>query len=102
MRPEILKLQAFGPYVKQQCINFHVFDEQHLFLIQGETGSGKTMLLDAMTYALYGKSSGSQREDLYSMPRCRMRPSLIFNFSFISEPIGLCERLRCVRNAIKS
>ena len=67
MRPEILKLQAFGPYVKQQCINFHVFDEQHLFLIQGETGSGKTMLLDAMTYALYGKSSGSQREDLYSM-----------------------------------
>ena len=30
MRPEILKLQAFGPYVKQQCINFHVFDEQHL------------------------------------------------------------------------
>ncbi len=35
MRPEILKLQAFGPYVKQQCINFHVFDEQHLFLIQG-------------------------------------------------------------------
>ena len=89
MRPEILKLQAFGPYVKQQCINFHVFDEQHLFLIQGETGSGKTMLLDAMTYALYGKSSGSQREDLYS-------------FSFISEPIGLCERLRCVRNAIKS
>lgn len=49
MRPEILKLQAFGPYVKQQCINFHVFDEQHLFLIQGETGSGKTMLLDAMT-----------------------------------------------------
>lgn len=67
MRPELLKLQAFGPYVKQQCINFHVFDEQHLFLIQGETGSGKTMLLDAMTYALYGKSSGSQREDLFSM-----------------------------------
>lgn len=67
MRPERLKLQAFGPYVKPQCINFHVFDEQHLFLIQGETGSGKTMLLDAMTYALYGKSSGSQREDLYSM-----------------------------------
>ncbi|MFR5076934.1 MAG: AAA family ATPase [[Clostridium] innocuum] len=56
MRPERLKLQAFGPYVKPQCINFHVFDEQHLFLIQGETGSGKTMLLDAMTYALYGKA----------------------------------------------
>lgn len=67
MQPEILKLQAFGPYVSQQCIDFHAFAKQHVFLIQGETGSGKTMLLDAMTYALYGKSSGGQREDLLSM-----------------------------------
>ena len=41
--------------------------KDRLFLLEGETGSGKTMLLDAMTYALYGKSSGGQREDLESM-----------------------------------
>ena len=84
MRPEILKLQAFGPYVKEQCINFHVFDKRHLFLIQGETGSGKTMLLDAMTYALYGKSSGSQREDFLSMRSRFAQPqdATIVDFQF--------------------
>ena len=67
MRPEWLRIKAFGPYVSEQYIDFHAFDNSAIFLIQGETGSGKTMLLDAMVYALYGKSSGGQREDLYSM-----------------------------------
>lgn len=58
-------MQAFGPYVDKQEIDFDNFS--HLFLIRGETGSGKTMILDAMTYALYGKSSGGQREELESM-----------------------------------
>lgn len=65
MLPEKLSMQAFGPYVTKQVIDFSAFP--HLFLIRGETGSGKTMILDAMTYALYGKSSGGQREDLESM-----------------------------------
>ena len=65
MLPEKLKIQAFGPYVTAQEIDFQDFP--HLFLIRGETGSGKTMILDAMTYALYGKSSGGQREELESM-----------------------------------
>ena len=67
MKPAWLRIKAFGPYVEEQFIDFHVFDTSPIFLIQGETGSGKTMLLDAMVYALYGKSSGGQREDLYSM-----------------------------------
>lgn len=65
MLPEKLMMQAFGPYVTKQEIDFALFS--HLFLIRGETGSGKTMILDAMTYALYGKSSGGQREELESM-----------------------------------
>lgn len=67
MRPLILEMQAFGPYVTKQRINFEMFKDCSLFLIRGETGSGKTMILDAITYALYGKSSGGQREDLESM-----------------------------------
>lgn len=67
MKPEWLRIKAFGPYVSEQYVDFHAFDTSAIFLIQGETGSGKTMLLDAMVYALYGKSSGGQREDLYSM-----------------------------------
>lgn len=67
MQPLRLELQAFGPYVEQQVIDFTNLQAHHVFLIQGETGSGKTMLLDAITYALYGKSSGGQREALESM-----------------------------------
>lgn len=67
MLPVRLEIQAFGPYVNKQIIDFKQFEEKRLFLIEGETGSGKTMLLDAMTYAMYGKSSGGQREDLESM-----------------------------------
>lgn len=67
MRPLKLEIQAFGPYVAKQCIDFQMFEERSLFLIQGETGSGKTMILDAITYALYGKSSGGDREDLERM-----------------------------------
>ena len=67
MQPLRLELQAFGPYVEKQVIDFTDLQGQHVFLIQGETGSGKTMLLDAITYALYGKSSGGQREALESM-----------------------------------
>lgn len=65
MLPKSLTMQAFGPYVTSQKIDFSTFP--HLFLIRGETGSGKTMILDAITYALYGKSSGGQREGFESM-----------------------------------
>ena len=51
MLPKRLEVQAFGPYVKKQQIDFTQFMKDRLFLLEGETGSGKTMLLDAMTYA---------------------------------------------------
>ena len=41
MKPAWLRIKAFGPYVEEQFIDFHVFDTSPIFLIQGETGSGK-------------------------------------------------------------
>ncbi|MFT9004627.1 MAG: SMC family ATPase, partial [Liquorilactobacillus hordei] len=51
----------FGPYAKQE-IDFVRFTEQPLFLISGKTGSGKTTIFDAMCFALFGSTSGDDRE----------------------------------------
>ncbi|MCQ2497467.1 MAG: SMC family ATPase [Lachnospiraceae bacterium] len=69
MKPLQLEFQAFGPYAGHEFVDFEDLSSKGLFLICGETGSGKTMLLDAMTFALYGKSSGNLRNDFQSM-RC--------------------------------
>lgn len=70
MRPISVRFQCFGPYMKEQFIDFTQLEKNGLFLICGETGSGKTTILDAMCYALYGKSSGGLRGDM-SVMRCK-------------------------------
>lgn len=69
MKPLKLEFQAFGPYKGHEVINFAQLESDKLFLICGETGSGKTMILDAITHALYGKSTIDIRTDLESL-RC--------------------------------
>ncbi len=71
MIPIKLTFQAFGPYVNQQEVDFNKFADSGVFLIHGITGSGKTTILDAMSYALYGKSSSGQRGDITAM-RCQL------------------------------
>ena len=61
MKPLRLKMLAFGPYEKETIIDFSSFTS-NLFLITGETGAGKTMIFDAICFALYGSSSGGIRK----------------------------------------
>ena len=70
MRPISVRFRCFGPYIKEQTIRFDELAEYGLFLICGETGSGKTTILDAMCCALYGSCSGDIRGELDAM-RCK-------------------------------
>ncbi len=61
MRPKVLTMRAFGPYGGSQVIDFTLLEDINMFLIHGPTGSGKTTILDAICYALYGQTNGGER-----------------------------------------
>lgn len=62
MRPIRLTVRAFGPYAGEQVFDFRELGDRSLFLVHGPTGSGKTTVLDAICYALYGQASGRFRD----------------------------------------
>lgn len=59
MKPIRLELKEFGPY-KNEIIEWDRIINEPVFLITGKTGSGKSTLFDAITYALYNKTTGGK------------------------------------------
>jgi DNA repair protein SbcC/Rad50 len=63
MRPLVVTMEAFGPYAGTQTLDFADLRGAGFFLITGPTGSGKTTVLDAMSFALYGETSGGPEKE---------------------------------------
>lgn len=61
MKPLKLTMQAFGPYAGTETIDFKQLENRTMFVISGKTGSGKTTIFDGISYAIYGKASGEDR-----------------------------------------
>ncbi|HEV7194041.1 MAG TPA: SMC family ATPase [Jatrophihabitantaceae bacterium] len=82
MRLHRLELSAIGPFAGPQLVDFDELTASGLFLLEGPTGAGKTTVLDAITFALYGpgerNGDGRLRSDF--APR-DCAPSVALEFS---------------------
>lgn len=95
MRPLSLSMSAFGPFASTQQLDFTALGTNPLFLINGPTGAGKTTLLDGICFALYGKTTGNEREG--SQMRCDMADdSLLTEVTFSFQLGNSCYRIRRV------
>lgn len=116
MKPIRLELQAFGPYVEKQTVDFEKLSRNGIFLIKGPTGSGKTTIFDAMTFALYGGASGVDEKikngrNSISEWRCNQAPdeldtyaaftfsvrdkTYFFKRSYVRRRVNFSEKFEC-------
>ncbi|MBP8118652.1 MAG: SMC family ATPase, partial [Shewanella sp.] len=86
MRPLSLSMSAFGPFASTQELDFTALGTNPLFLINGPTGAGKTTLLDGICFALYGKTTGNEREG--SQMRCDMADDSLLTEVTFSFQLG--------------
>lgn len=63
MHLRTLTLQAIGPFAGQHTVDFDALGQAGLFLLEGPTGSGKSTLIDAIVFALYGKVASSEASE---------------------------------------
>lgn len=97
MRPIKLTISAFGPYNSKTEIDFTKFKNNGIFLITGNTGSGKSSIFDAISFALYGEGScGQERRSSKSFRSdyASLKDKTFVEFEFTHKG----NRYRIVRN----
>ncbi|MFF0491558.1 AAA family ATPase [Nocardia sp. NPDC004068] len=62
MRLHRLEVTAFGPFAETATVDFDELGADGLFLLHGQTGAGKTTVLDAIAFALFGRVPGARGE----------------------------------------
>lgn len=107
MRPVRLIMSAFGSYAGCESIDFSEVTHG-IFLISGDTGSGKTTIFDAITFALYGATSGGTRDgkmmrSQYALPSAETYVSFTFEqngdlYTIRRNPEYLREKKRKAKN----
>ena len=55
-------MSAFGPYAHEVTVDFERLGREGIYLVCGDTGAGKTTIFDAISYALFGRTSGAGRD----------------------------------------
>jgi exonuclease SbcC len=68
MRPIRLRMSGFGPFPDSVEVDFDRLGSRGVFLISGETGAGKSTILDGAFGALFGETAGDERKMLDDMP----------------------------------
>lgn len=87
MRILRLTMDAVGPFPGHEVIDFEAFSDAGRFLLSGPTGAGKSTIIDAIVFALYGKVSGgrdssdSRIRSRYASEQAKTEVELIFSTS---------------------
>lgn len=82
MKPLKLVMSAFGPYAEEEIIDFEKLGNSGLYLITGDTGSGKTTIFDAISFALFGESSGNREPSMLRSRFADAKTKTYVQFSF--------------------
>lgn len=84
MRLRSLDFAGIGPFAGKEHIDFEAFEASGIFLLRGNTGAGKSTLVDAITFALYGDvarghdSDKARLRSTYSPPEAPSVVELVF------------------------
>ena len=99
MRPIKLEIEGLQSYEKKQIIDFEKLTEYGLFGIFGNTGSGKSTVIDAITYAIYGdivrRDSSTKLDDLLNVNSEKLRVEFTFEIGtdrYLIERAVKCKR----------
>lgn len=84
MRPLTLTMTAFGPYAGRESVDFREAVKSGLFGIYGSTGSGKSTIFSAMTFALFGEASRNE-QDTSSLRSHHADDDILTQVDFIFE-----------------
>ncbi len=86
MIPQKLILEGVYSYRERQTIDFSTLSEAGIFGVFGNVGSGKSAILESMTYALYGQIERLNQSEQRGYNIMNLQsPSLFIDFEFIQK-----------------